>query len=1187
LQILLRLIEKATLAPVIPLFAPPMLFNPDETIFTTEGLLLSVNTLRNSVIDFMAAHNRPALPPLFVSSTNSPLLFAEVLLRNHWHGQNSLPLDFFAREPVMSGLISVSLGIKDALPDPAVPSLGYAKSIIFLTLFGLLDDRATAKKCLKSSVFATGFLLLMLEADFTSIVVESLSSCLSEIDTLPEQVPVFLLSVFEACTQHHTDQHMVQIARDLSQAIVRCLSYNIKLSPALDQVLDPALVFLKLHPTAEIFEIVFTMLMLVTEGQTIRDFSHKRFNLILDIVSTIEGAEPSLAIFRKFQNMLNASTNLSMNLPFLIKVPSVIPIVLIAFSRSRMLAHVLAFFMDLCKHSIGNAIALHTGETTFLLLRAIEGSFEYRGRILEFDFTSNRDQFFQRHVIPLAATILASRLNYEVDQTLRSLITPNAEGVFSPYASLAIEIIDLTFSLTNREPSPQFSNVAPTPLIRFASVDPKRIADGFIFAFYAQMDFMRTLTMHTRFVLLEFVSGPRCFTLYHSQGGISVLYHTPGVRTSTTIVTDFRRKGWDYFLVSMRPSDGVFLMTMEVTEEILDDDSEFPQLIFDGPMDIFIGRTDGMLFSISEESPVTLGPFALFSLPVSESFASQLLHGIDDCLSCPQLILSSQDPNMCVDDSLLRSKNNLKNSFRVHFPIDDCLSIFEHLKNAPAKFAEITIGTLMPCLDLSSLRQNDQIAEVDYRDLLDQVTEISGLVAQHSRIILSPISAILPILLLSDRAFLTYQLYQAFATFFDSVKVHQIASEIFHHILFNVWIWCARDSLTFHRIIKHWPVLLSHAQPFLTNETFVNFLVQSHLLINFSTKDFSDFSIPRFRLLAQLIISNVDRNGLFALLAVLLSVRDKLPELFGYLSVLVPLAQANPGSFDLESVSILTFLVSSTLEHDAFSPTLQVIRLLKGEDVKVHISRLCLLFFSQRAGTATSILDAECIRALFQKPDTFNFTDAEILDDLWFFWPIVVVLVYGETAISAVMDILTRTADDYGVILELLELFEALGVSYAARFRDSLICTMLDLFPIDDVLISSFVALFYRFKTNPHSPFLVAVATALGVDWERYPEVTPPHTALFPFDAKNLRRLFTMDLSHHKLLFEKRLTKVDLTIAFFENATSPLTHGLAPFIGILYTFGDTPHCADRSKDSGNACENTQAFGSDCYDPRFE
>jgi hypothetical protein len=512
LQLLPHLVQKVKFGNVMPLLTSQLLFDPEETVFGRKGLLIYVNTLRNAVIDFCSTYDVNSLVGIFVQASAVPLLFAEVLLRNHWRGQPLLDRDFFAREPVMSALVAASLGIKEAVCDPAIPGLGYAKSIIFLTLFGLLDDRVTAQNCLNSSIFVTGFLMLMLEADFTSVVLKSLASCLSEIETLPEQVPVFLISVFEACVQRHTDEHMPQIACDLTQAIVRCLSHNIKFSLVFDQVLEPALLCLRTHPTAELFDGIFNLLMLVTEGQKKQDLSQKRFNLILDIIAEVEGAEPSQATFRQFLNMLNASTNLSMNLPFVIKVPEVIPLVLVAFSRSRQLPAVLAHFMDLCKHSVGNIIALHNGEATSLLLRAVEGSFEYRGRIVDFDFTTNRTFFIQTHIWPLVALILASRSSYEVDHTLRSLVTPDAQGVFSPHASLVIELIDLAFSLIDRNPFPQFPIATPTPIITFHAVDSSRISNGFVFAFHAQMDSLRTITSEkTRFILLELSSGPRHF----------------------------------------------------------------------------------------------------------------------------------------------------------------------------------------------------------------------------------------------------------------------------------------------------------------------------------------------------------------------------------------------------------------------------------------------------------------------------------------------------------------------------------------------------------------------------------------------------------------------------------------------------------------------------------------------------
>jgi hypothetical protein len=221
------------------------LFNAAQTVFHTFGVVLSENTLRNTAFDIVASHCLSSVADLFVGSAPTPLVFAELLLCDQLRADStkrpSLGRDFFACEPVISSLIAASLGLQQAPHNPDVPGVGYAKSIIFKTLFGLLDDRATAQSCLDSAVFATGFLSLMFEADFAGIVVESLSNCLTQLQTLPEQVPLFLVSVFEACSRHHSDAHLSRVARGLSHAIVRSLSYNARLSPQFDQVLDPAL----------------------------------------------------------------------------------------------------------------------------------------------------------------------------------------------------------------------------------------------------------------------------------------------------------------------------------------------------------------------------------------------------------------------------------------------------------------------------------------------------------------------------------------------------------------------------------------------------------------------------------------------------------------------------------------------------------------------------------------------------------------------------------------------------------------------------------------------------------------------------------------------------------------------------------------------------------------------------------
>jgi hypothetical protein len=316
----------------------------------------------------------------------------------------------------------------------------------------------------------------MFEPHFTSVVVTSLSNCLSQITVLPDSVPLFLASVFESCSIHHDDEQLTEIAKDLSHAIVRSLSHSVALSPYCDQIVDPALAFLQSQPTAEMLEAILTILMLVNEGQRKHELTQKRFNMLLSIIAAVEKEEPSDATFLTLQNIMNASRNLSVNLMFLIKVPEFAPLAMMAFSRSRRLPVVLKYFLDLAKYSVCNIFSMHRGEIDLLLLKGMQGSFEYRGRQCVFDFDA--PDVVKTYVLPLICTILAVHSSYEVDRTLCDLILPNAEGVFSANCGAAIEAINLVFSVLNSNPSPQFGIVGPTSIASFHAVDPATVRGG-------------------------------------------------------------------------------------------------------------------------------------------------------------------------------------------------------------------------------------------------------------------------------------------------------------------------------------------------------------------------------------------------------------------------------------------------------------------------------------------------------------------------------------------------------------------------------------------------------------------------------------------------------------------------------------------------------------------------------------
>jgi hypothetical protein len=95
------------------------------------------------------------------------------------------------------------------------------------------------------------------------------------------------------------------------------------------------------------FGLILAIFTLVNENQLKPGLTQKCFLMLLSILSDVEGEELSDGTFLKFQNIINASTSLTPDLMFLIMVPELISLFMVAFSRSKRLAEVLRFLMEL------------------------------------------------------------------------------------------------------------------------------------------------------------------------------------------------------------------------------------------------------------------------------------------------------------------------------------------------------------------------------------------------------------------------------------------------------------------------------------------------------------------------------------------------------------------------------------------------------------------------------------------------------------------------------------------------------------------------------------------------------------------------------------------------------------------------------------------------------------------------
>jgi hypothetical protein len=1079
-QMLEVLAAKASIASLIPLLLNPLIFNASEVVFLYGGIMSGENTLRNAIFKLVATHEFEELAALFVRCSLNPVMFAELLLRaTHCHPLHN---DFFGREDVMSALIEAALSIQEPICNAIGVRLSYAKSILFKTLFGILDDPDTTRLCFESQVFATGFLSLMFEPHFTDVVVQSLSRCLSHIPTVPESVPLFLLSVFESCSLHHDDKELAKIGRDLSQAIVRSLSHNTALSGYFDQVADAALSFLQFEPTAEMLDDILTILMLITQSQTTHTLTRKRLNMLLKIITAVEKNEPSDSTFLKLKNIMNASTNISMNFPFLIKAPSILPVVLLSFAKSSRLALVLDLFMSLCRHSLSNVSALHEGEVDYLLLRGVKGKFEYRGCRVRFNFAFDSTSFIREHVMPLIALIVSEHSSYPIDHVFCELIAPGERGNFSKTAELGFETLQMIFAHTKLNPPLQLPVIAPGPIVRFDNVDGTRFFDGFVLGFYTKIDSVKTGTMPHKFILFQIQDSAHIFMLRHRQGGLHAMYEGDGTRTSCALVKNFPVQNWTYIIISIQFLDDVWLLSIDYTEK-MHEDIEFRRMIFSNPCTVSLGSTPGHILPVSQTPPVTLGPFAVLQLPLSAEDAERINHGLDEMCSPAAVIVSSTIPEMVIDRTLVRSDLSGFSSMQFHYSVDDFIPIFVNIQSAPPAFAALAVETMVHLVDFARVVVNDQIHRADHSASLVELLGIDVPAPDPpERLSLTKVSAIPVLVLRQARDLCTYQLYLSFFKLLESVRERWLAREIFQHILLNVWLWASTDDTTFQRVLKHWPLMLSRTGH-LHGGVFKAFLTQTHLLLHASRREFPELSTARFRLLEQLALAlaPLDAFDTAAVCAMVHAVRKDEAAVLAYIQFLSTLVSLDSRAFDADCVFALIALTGVPTAA-IFRALAALIAALAQLGAQAELSQLALEYFAHPGADATvcpASGDLACIRAIFERPPEFDFAPS---GEFWFFWPVIVGLVHGADAADALLPRIVADATVCHDVLDLLELFESVGVAAAAELRDRYLAALLAVPQPERIVVRAFIALHFRFKPGPFSDGFVALAQTFDVD---------------------------------------------------------------------------------------------------------
>jgi hypothetical protein len=126
---------------------------------------------------------------------------------------------------------------------------------------------------------------------------------------------------------------------------------------------------LKCCPTPRLLGDLFGILAFIASLQKPFDFPDSLLADLISIAQIVKCEDPSLAILSHLLGLLSGSPRAYPVEPFLIVIPSIIPLLLTVFGRSPKLERLLSFFVVLCEFSDHNIIMCHHGDLDYILLK--------------------------------------------------------------------------------------------------------------------------------------------------------------------------------------------------------------------------------------------------------------------------------------------------------------------------------------------------------------------------------------------------------------------------------------------------------------------------------------------------------------------------------------------------------------------------------------------------------------------------------------------------------------------------------------------------------------------------------------------------------------------------------------------------------------------------------------------------
>lgn len=1119
--VLEELSRKVSIESLIPLLFTSQLFNPDVTIFRNGGVSEQLTIARNAVVDAIANINAGLFYEIFEMISRAPFLAAEFVMKLSF----KLGKTFFANEVFLTSLFNTINLLRQR--KTTCGDEDRVHSVLLSTLLTILEDTKMAILCFTHVTFSTSLINLCFDKDFSQTAVDFFTSCLSKFETLPDGFVTFLSVLLSTCAANGDNSHFCELGSQLIKGVNQALSHNPRHGVAFSGVLQSCLKFAKMSQTKEDFELVMTMFTLVTQSQKELTLTDEVFGSILDIRKSVEGDSPSDNFVLACLNLMNASTNLSLELLFSIENVDVIPLLFCSYCDSPNVSYCIDLFQRLCSFSVSNILACHNGKLDVLLLDSLNGAFEFRNKPMKFTFTNEGRDIALR----LISTIVSVRSSVEVDRKFLKLLVSHDLEVSKRALMTLHELFSNDQSVNNELWSPH-------PMYELDGAFGRELHNGFAFSCYLKVDLSAGYQSDTFVICMIEDASKRKMRLLFQKETLMWQYEAQNRRTSASLLQKLPVNKWVLVTTFIRVEDGETVVQFWCGNDCMDDIT-FRNLQFDQNVKFTFGMTETSTIGPNSFSPLSLGWFAMF-LPPFDNPEFELLHanGFSEVQNMSHLVFSSLSHNCKLNITACKIEMSITSLMPEHVRISDFIDLFANYEcHKDPLFLEVALSTLRQCTDFNHSCNSGKafisLIEDDH-STFPFLTEATGISDDLFKIYnsssspfkfsihLSEISIIISHIMHSDRFRIDSSLFPPFLEMVEATPDEELKLEIMENALINIWLWASSNPSHVQKIVRQLTNYLSQFMFPDECELFTECLVQFHLLQNHSSVEIPGIQEAKMKILSLLPLKEKD---LPCLVAVILSLKDHA-QIADYLDLLLQKQIQLPLDLlveltdivqyaDFEQASrIVTLVTASTVDRRTDMQVCLVQIALKAKAMEIFQLIECELdiFCIEALRTNSTTRLEELIRTLLSECGTF-----------WYFWPILVVFYVGENVLDFVIDNIINLGiktlpSHFSGVLNLLAILRATrAFSGVQRITKRIVCEILDFVianrakfskrAIRQIIMRSFASVFCKMRWSSHSSALIKL-------WKESPfadeeDISDPRPKLeSAFSYENLQRIF-------------------------------------------------------------------------------